>query len=67
MRREQPFSVLLQENPSTMMIQEPDKVSHTTAGLRKQYETAEQVVSQYQNLNFMPQKNEGRDKLEVLK
>ena len=50
-----------------MMIQEPDKVSHTTAGLRKQYETAEQVVSQYQNLNFMPQKNEGRDKLEVLK
>ena len=65
--REQPLSLLLEHRRRNTGSTIEAHQSHVTVGGRtQQYETAEQVVSQYHNLNFMPQKNEGRDRLEIL-
>lgn len=64
-------SVILPPNvtQSTMVLVDEalSQMSQVTAGQRTQYATADQVVSHYQNLGFMPQKKERLDRLEVLK
>lgn len=66
-QREQPASVLIQDprqaNPS--VAQHLTDVENQSEA-RTLYETADEVFTQYQNTPFMPQKNEGRDRLEVL-
>ena len=40
--------------------------SFVTKNSITQYETADQMVNLYENMNFMPCKNEGKDRLEML-
>ena len=65
--KQQPLSVHLHQSKQSTLIVDGEDVRSQHTGHKTQYETADQVVSYYQNLNFMPAKNEGVDKLNMLK